>query len=324
MKESAKKRIIIWSIVSGVLIVTLIYGMLLMPHLARGVTEIAFESLPNNIIDVDCINTRSAEFIADDVNEINIYWVEGRVIVNKTNDTDISIDVYGKSTADEAKTDMFYSYDETDGTINIYSSEFAFDLESMILNNSFSFGSKDEEKTLIVNIPYVNLIDDFDIYTFSADVQMEEMNISNIGFYSSSGNIEANDIITSELTNSTVSGDINYKKINAESVSADTVSGTINIGGMIYGLSLNSVSGDCEAAFENLIIEYINIDSVSGTAKLILPETAGFTANVSSVSGKLKCDLNTKSTEDDGIVFGDGSIPIEMNSVSGNLVIANK
>ena len=53
---------------------------------------------------------------------------------------------------------------------------------------------------------------------------------------------------------------------------------------------------------------------------LILPETAGFTASLDSVSGSINCDF-PGTLGDDRVTVGDGSLNIRCNTVSGNLVI---
>ena len=65
----------------------------------------------------------------------------------------------------------------------------------------------------------------------------------------------------------------------------------------------------------------IIFDTVSGDLNLIsAEEVKGFTADFDSTSGDFECSLVT-TIKDGAYVYGDGSLKIEMDSTSGDLII---
>ncbi len=331
MKNSAKNRIIIWSIVSGVLIFILVAGIYAMPRITGSVTNLCRHY--NNDIDItdddysfDYINCNKADFSIESVSSIEIYWLSGNVVVKSTDSEEISIEEYGKSTYDEPSTDMMYRLDESDGSLKIYACEKAVDLENLLTDEFYNFDSFEEEKTLIVNLPrklHYNYIYDLSIYTFSADAEISGQSFPVMSFCSTSGNITSDNMNIPEFSAATTSGNIELTNINSNNITTDTVSGDVTLSGEIGELSVNSISGDCYAAFDNENVSDIGINTVSGKATLALPDYMGFTVNHSSVSGNFKCDFEGTSASD-SFVAGDGSTSIEMDSVSGDLNIVKR
>jgi len=66
--------------------------------------------------------------------------------------------------------------------------------------------------------------------------------------------------------------------------------------------------------------EEIDLDSVGGTFLITLPEGTGFTAEISSIGGELTTVQGTGSGNAN-LVIGDGSVEIEIDTVSGKVTI---
>lgn len=105
-----------------------------------------------------------------------------------------------------------------------------------------------------------------------------------------------------------------------DSVDAETVSGDVNFEGYFRIGSFEGASGNLELHLTKQAAE-LDVDTVSGRTRLVLPEdTTGFSVDRESVSGRV--EVNGFSFDSVGSDrWGDGSMDIRLESVSGNLVI---
>ena len=109
--------------------------------------------------------------------------------------------------------------------------------------------------------------------------------------------------------------------VQAEKIALTTVSGNLALRGLTaQKLAIETVSGEAVLA-QCSVNRSISTDSVSGNASIQLPQDApGFSVDFDSVSGVLQCARET-ARENGRQVYGDGSLIIDMDSVSGNLKI---
>lgn len=128
------------------------------------------------------------------------------------------------------------------------------------------------------------------------------------------------------------------KRLTVEIVSADvTMQGTFAIDEMdlegVSGdwevdevscqeISLETVSGNMNVTVQEPPRE-IDADTVSGDINLYLPESAGFSAEVDGVSGDLTSEFPVTS-EKGRHVYGSGYTEIDLDTVSGDLVIRKR
>ncbi len=112
----------------------------------------------------------------------------------------------------------------------------------------------------------------------------------------------------------TVSGDVAVKADEIKEIKLNGVSAQISIDAKLTGaVNVNTVSGKAVVNQKAAAKNSYKFDTVSGSVELTLPsDTAGYKAKVSTVSGSFSSDFGDKE-------FGDGSIPIDFNSVSANL-----
>lgn len=129
---------------------------------------------------------------------------------------------------------------------------------------------------------------------------------------------------------SSVSGDVSIdgagNRTKASSVSGD-VRGS-NLGGTA---KLSSVSGTVEADFSNIEPgSDIKLSSVSGSVNLKLPSYAGAAVRASTVSGKITNDFGLNVEEGKYVgssmegTFGDGSVAVKLNTVSGTIAVGKQ
>lgn len=122
-----------------------------------------------------------------------------------------------------------------------------------------------------------------------------------------------------EIVISGVSADIQADLSDAERVCVQNVSGdTHMILGRTGALRVENVSGNVTLSCQN-VPGSIDVNTVSGHATVLLPETAEFTATLDSVSGRIGGQLLEGVADAESFTRGNGGCDIHMNSVSGSL-----
>jgi len=117
-----------------------------------------------------------------------------------------------------------------------------------------------------------------------------------------------------------VSAELEAELPAAETVTVDSVSGTVDVTMQkTEKARVDTVSGDVTICFANVPAS-IDADAVSGDLTVQLPEDAGFTAKLDSVSGRISGELLEGVTDvKKEFVRGNGACSISMDSVSGAL-----
>lgn len=134
-----------------------------------------------------------------------------------------------------------------------------------------------------------------------------------------SGEVFLSQLSVGSLEVETVSGNVVFTACTVDHLDICTVSGTVSYEGSAREVELQTSSGNCALSLA-ASPEHLEAEAVSANLTLVLPEDAGFTATVESVSGDFETDfLVTK--ENGKYQCGDGSGKLEMKSFSGNLVI---
>jgi DUF4097 and DUF4098 domain-containing protein YvlB len=117
----------------------------------------------------------------------------------------------------------------------------------------------------------------------------------------------------------TVSGNIDIRYERSKEISFSTVSGHAGFTGNCEELDCESVSGNCKVALWGNAKE-IQMESISGDLEITLDDQFGFTAQLDSVSGRISSDFSA-NVSDQTHTYGDGSIRIEAETVSGGIRI---
>ena len=101
----------------------------------------------------------------------------------------------------------------------------------------------------------------------------------------------------------------------------DTVSGDFDLtASMATLVDVDSVSGDCTLRM-GVCPDEVKMNTVSGSIYLLIPSDSGFTAEISTVSGKINCSIPV-TTNNKKMVAGNGASKIRLSSVSGSLNIS--
>lgn len=317
MRKSARNRIIIWSIVSVVLI-----GML-----SVGIHVFSKYSIYNNLefikneirfleTDTDYYTSAGESIVfsaaqADSIDSIDIDWIAGDVEVVRGDTNEISIEETSSYEITEENA-MRYSLDGS--TLKITAGkDYAF-------FNLFSFGSSGLNKNLTVTIPKDKSLDALDIDAASADINIDgAAEINEVRADTASGCIGIYNVTGEKAEVNTASGNIVIDS-KFESINTENISGQTEITANCKKLDMSSVSGEVNATVGKETAS-IDAESVSSNINVTLPKSiAGFTADYETVSGKFSSDFEGKSY-DGKFVNGDGTLKIDLQTVSGNITI---
>ena len=129
-------------------------------------------------------------------------------------------------------------------------------------------------------------------------------------------------LIADELEADVVSASLTARGVQAREIKLESVSGNICADGLTAEkLQIDTVSGIAEILRCD-VARKLKIDTVSGNAAMQLAASAtGFTLKFDTVSGSVHCDVPV-TTSRKSMVYGDGSLEIEMESVSGSFKIS--
>ena len=134
-----------------------------------------------------------------------------------------------------------------------------------------------------------------------------------------SASLEVNDLTIREMEFDGASGTCVFENCTVERLDVDTASGDVRFQG-----SLDQM--ECDTASANVMLELSNVpqslemDSASGDLEVTLPDDAGFTVAMETMSGDFTSDFAT--TQRNGShVAGNGRCRIEVDAMSGDVTI---
>lgn len=219
------------------------------------------------------------------VHSLDVNWVDGSVTIGYHDGDEVILSETASRKLTE-KTELRWLLD--DGTLYVKYADSGLKLSSGL------------EKELTILLPEGLKLTDAKLSAVSADVNVEELTADTILF-------------------STVSGDAYIDITSAEKLTVNSVSGDVTVtAGRLEEVETDAVSGDMKLHFARTP-EKINADSVSGDLILRLPENAGFTANVDTVSGRVSGSLPMEKQGKSRYVCGNGSCDIRVDTVSGSV-----
>lgn len=226
---------------------------------------------------------------AASIREMEIEWAAGSIVIQPMEITEIRISEQG---VDQDKEPMVWNV--RNGQLNIQYSK----------NTDHSFGMGlllgEHSKDLVIQVPREWQCDSLEIDAASASLEINGLTIREMEFDGASG--------TCVFSNCTV-----------EALELDTASGDVRFTGTLTQM-------DCDAASANIFLELSNVpkrldlDTASGDLDVVLPENAGFTVTMETMSGEFASDFTT--TNRNGKYFaGDGRCSIDVDAMSGNVNI---
>ncbi len=252
-------------------------------------TDVEITTMETTVSQEEEITGYGVALDAASIKNIEIEWAAGAILIQPMDITEIRISEQGSSQSEnpmvwnvrDAKLSIQYSKD-TDH-------EFG-----------FSLNPADKGKNLFIQVPLNWRCSSLEIDAASASLEIKDLTIREMEFDGASG--------TCIFHNCTV-----------ETLDLDTASGDV-----LFKGSLNQM--ECDSASANIILELssipksLDLDTASGSLDLTLPEDAGFTVTMDTMSGEFTSDFTT-TQRNGSYVAGNGRCRIDMNAMSGNVVI---
>ena len=299
MKKSAKSRIIVWSIVSVVLIAVLVSSIVI-----AGKKDFSLASFLRNdsysTADSVDITNETAEFDANEINNINVIWSSGDVKINvaKTENIFVSVKAYKAKN----KNDVVH-YSKENGTLSIYSEK----------QGGFNLFNDFSSKEIVITLPEDKLFDNIDVSTASAEAEINDANVENVNMNTASGNISIMNSQGNEIKMNSASGDIDIAGCNFTDIQSNAVSGETTVEGTFATFDSESVSGSVNINAHNECNK-IDCETVSGSINITLPKSLeAVNVDFDSVSGNLNSEFGTTTSAN--------STQIDLETVSGSATV---
>jgi len=199
------------------------------------------------------------------------------------------------------------------------------------------------KKNLKIILPKNYRAEEIELSLTSSTLNAEKLCSDRIDINTASGSIHLTAEDTKDIEINSASGTVCLtQKGESDRISIDTASGAVDFSGdTVARLDISTSSGridsvcrscddaDISSSSGNIRAEAseeirdTDLSTSSGKITLIVPENTGFTASVSTSSGKVNYTLPlTKSGNK--LVYGDGGADIRLETSSGNISIENK
>jgi DUF4097 and DUF4098 domain-containing protein YvlB len=279
--------------------------------------------------------------------------ISGEIVVNGGSGDEVSIEAVKRTRGDKSElTNVQITVDDRAGRVDVRTEH---EQNRRDRNGRSDHVSVDYTVTVPASVSV-------DLHSVSGSVKVSGIHGS-LRAESVSGDVTIVDAPRLEAAK-TVSGDVSLTGVTADGdLSASSVSGNVRAKGLkARGLDLGSVSGDvtvsdvtCERLGVKSVsgnVEYggaivksgrYEINTHSGTVRLLLTNPAGFELNANSFSGSIRSELPLAIGGDSGrrddrnrgsrrdsvnhsmrAKFGDGSATLVLRTFSGDIVIAKR
>ncbi len=221
------------------------------------------------------------------ISNIAIDWAAGNVRIEPS-ETVASIRISESEVAEKDK--MVCKI--TGNTLNIQFCKNSVKLVGINSNNL--------SKDLVITVPAGWICDSLDIDAGAADVIIRDMTIAELDFDGASGLFDLENCSVTDLD-------------------VDAASGNVTFSGTLETLDFDGASADCKLNLTNCPRQ-ISMEGASGNLDITLPSDCGFSAETSGLSFDFSTDFKT-TTRNGCHVHGDGSCRIEIEALSGKVVI---
>lgn len=223
---------------------------------------------------------------AEDIRELDIEWLSGKIKIYPGNTDRITVEENGDISDKYA---MVIQRDRDSLKIRFFQ-------EDRHVIGLHSIPDKD----LTITVPVDWYCESLEIETASASLEVRDLDIGEVEFSGASGTCDFDNCTVDLLDIGTASGDVRFTG------------------------SLNRL--DCDAASANVYAELTNVpysmdlETMSGDLELILPQNAGYTLQMDTMSGNFTTEFLTKGLN--GMqVSGDGACRINISALSGDVTI---
>ena len=285
MKRNAIIRIIAWTVSLVILVGLLIAGMNWFRPFGRTSMETPSSSAP-------MVNANRLELpsnASDAVREIEIDWLAGNIRLEQANVDSIEV---RETPVDDARSAMV---------------------------------CKQEGQTLKIEYCQSNTFGSWKNLKLSKDLTIlvpMDWNGRAVKVDAASAKLAVQDLTIAEVEIDTASGECRFDGCTVDTLDIDTASGDISFNGSLNRLDCDSASAGVQAELDNVPYE-IDMDTASGGLELYLPEDAGFSVSMDTMSGKFDSTFPA-AVKNGRYVCGDGACKIDMSSMSGGVTIRSR
>ncbi len=322
-------KIILWAVIAIVLAAVLVWGIIggstirgFFNHVVESIAGVQVGDFVDNLPD-DAQKSVSFEKPLSEIKAISMRFVDEDIEIVATDDSVIRVE---ESSNRKISDEDVMTYGVKDGELVVQSGR----------NGRTIFGwNKNYHINVKLMIPR-SFAGGLDIQTVSGEIEAGKVGAEAGVFSTTSGDIMINSGACGTLSLNSTSGGISVEDMTAQKVSANTMSGEIDLQGTFETVKGNSTSGKVRVTVKNAQaieanttsgeidlaiggaenLEKIDADSVSGSVRIALAENKGFDLGFDTVSGSTDNDFAMKNGQ-----YGDGSIKINVNTVSGSLKI---
>ena len=252
-------------------------------------TDVEITTMETTVTPEDEITGYGVALDAASIRNMEIEWASGAIVIKPMDITEIRISEEG---VNQSSDPMVWKV--KDGKLVIQYSR----------NTDHDFGigllQGKDVKNLTIQVPRNWSCNSLEIDAASASLEVQDLTIREMEFDGASGTCIFNNCTVENLDLDTASGDVLFKG------------------------SLTQM--ECDAASANIILELISIpksldlDTASGNLDLTLPEDAGFTVTMDTVSGEFTSDFTT-TQRNGSYVAGNGRCRIDVDAMSGCVMI---
>lgn len=284
MKTNAIVRIVLWT-----LVILILLGI--MVGIMGGVTffrNVRTSNMESDATPVEVLPSGdSLRIPADQIMDIEIEWAAGSILIQPADVEEIEI---SETKVSDEKYAMRWKQNGNKLTIQFCEETF---VNSFGINN---FPTKD----LTIFVPRDWSCDSLEIDAASAT-------------------LEVNDLTIREVEIDTASGTCNFDNCAVNKLDLDTASGDVRFVGSLDILDCDAASASVYAVLDNVPTR-MDMDSMSGDLDITLPETAGFTVTMDTMSSDFTSDFET-TIKNGNYTHGDGSCRINVDAMSGDVTI---
>lgn len=226
---------------------------------------------------------------AASIREMEIEWAAGSIVIQPMDITEIRISEEGASQSSDPMV-----WKVKDGKLVVQYSK----------NTDHDFG--------------IGLLQGKDVKNLTIQVPLD-WNCNSLEIDAASASLEVKDLTIREMEFDGASGTCIFTNCTVENLDLDTASGDVLFKGSLTQM-------ECDAASANIILELssipksLDLDTASGNLDLTLPENAGFTVTMDTMSGEFTSDFTT-TQRNGSYVAGNGRCRIDVDAMSGNVMI---
>lgn len=226
---------------------------------------------------------------AASVRDMEIEWAAGSIVIRPEDITEIRVQEEGVGQSDNP---MVWEVREQKLSIQ-YS-------KNKELNLGFGLLTGEMGKDLIIQVPRDWTCRELEITAAAATLDIRELTVSEVEFDGASG--------TCHFENCTVG-----------KLELDTASGNVHFSGSLQQMECDAASAGVTLVLSN-IPGSLEMDTASGDLEVVLPEDAGFTVTMETLSGDFESDFETTSRNGSHIA-GNGRCRIDVDAMSGDVMI---